>query len=438
MSPLAVSQYLELEPEAPNPVGFDTVIFDEASQVFPEDAVPAIMRARQVILAGDQKQLPPSNFWRSSIDQDADDDDDVPDSLQGMESILDAAVADRNVLFDEAHLTVHYRSRDERLIRFSNHTFYRDRPLLTFPAPGGNPDELGVRDVFVPEGRYDAGSTRVNRREAERVVELVFEHMRTRPVLESLGVVAFSRAQADLIQDLIDQKRLTERDVETRFNEGAIEPFFVKNLENAQGDERDHIIISVGYGPLESGGVPNRFGPINREGGERRLNVAITRARNRLTVVHSLLASHVTADTQGPRLLRRFLEYVEDPDRLGFETTVEPGEEPDTPFEDAVRRALEKRGHRVASQVGVSGYRIDLGILSEDGSRFDLGVECDGATYHSAPAARDRDWLRERVLAGLGWSIHRVWSTAWIRNPEAELNRIEEALSRARERGLAS
>ena len=440
VSPLAVSQFLQYSSVPSETVSFDVVIFDEASQVFPEDAAPAILRGNQLILAGDQKQLPPNTFWRRSMaedetDFDDEDDDALENPFVGKDSILDVAVGLAGRLFDEAHLNVHYRSKDENLIRFSNHHFYRDR-LLTFPSPGVIDSWYGVHDVYVPDGRYDAGATRTNRKEAEQVVELVFQHMRNRPQGESIGVVALSRPQADLIDTLIEERRILERDVDEYFKRGLDEPFFVKNLENVQGDERDHMIISIGYGPtVGSGAVPNRFGPVNATGGERRLNVVITRARQRMDIVHSLRVADIRSEQEGARLLRRFLEYIQSPHQY-FESQVatDPDTETESPFEDAVEEAIMTRGYRVARQVGVAGYRIDLAILSEDGTHYDLGVECDGWTYHSAPAARDRDWLRQNVLEGLGWRIHRVWSTAWVRNPEAELSRIESALAEARSR----
>ena len=432
VSPLAVSQYLPLA------LDFDVVIFDEPSQVFPEDAISAILRGRQLVLAGDQKQLPPSNFFRSSAsDEEYDDDDEADDGLgnqlAGRESILDTAVGLVGRTFTEEHLNVHYRSRDEGLIRFSNHYFYDDR-LITFPSPDIGDSWNGVHDVYVPEGRYDAGATRTNRVEADRVVDLVFRHFRTRPEGESLGVVALSRAQADLIEQLIEERRIRERDVEGRFSEMPDEPFSVKNLENVQGDERDHIIISVGYGPtVASGAVPNRFGPINSAGGERRLNVVVSRAKQRIDLVHSLRATDINSEQAGARLLRRYLEYAAVPRQtIEAQAISDPAAETESPFEEAVEQALIAREHRVARQIGVSVYRIDLAILSEDGDAFDLGIECDGWRYHSVPAARDRDWLRQQVLEGLGWRIHRVWSAAWVRNPEAELARIEEALKSSR------
>ncbi|MFQ6025903.1 MAG: DUF3320 domain-containing protein [Dehalococcoidia bacterium] len=440
VSPLAVSQYLPISELASETLNFDVVIFDEASQVFPEDAVPATLRGKQLVLAGDQKQLPPSSFWRRSLtddglDYDDEGEDELSNQLVGRESILDVAVGMVGRQFNEAHLNVHYRSKEESLIKFSNHHFYDDR-LLTFPSPGVGDSWYGVHDVYVQDGRYDAGATRTNRAEAEQVVDMVFRHMRTRPLGETLGVVALSRSQSDLIERFVEERRIHERDVDERFNERPEEPFFVKNLENVQGDERDHMILSVGYGPtVGSGAVPNRFGPLNIAGGERRLNVVITRAKQRMDVVHSLKPSDIHSEQAGARLLRRFLEYASNP-RQAFESevTIDATAEPESPFEAAVERALVARGYRVARQVGVSGYRIDLAIRSEDDTNYDLGIECDGWTYHSAPAARDRDWLRQKVLEGLGWRIHRVWSTAWVRNPEGELARIEEELARARSR----
>ena len=431
MSPLAVSQYLPGGPLQSDRIEFDAVIFDEASQVWPEDALPAIERARQVIVSGDRQQLPPSNFFRSAgeDDEDADrDDDEASDAFEGRESILDVMIGQLGRGVAERTLSVHYRSRCEGLIRFSNHAFYDNR-LLTFPGPTS--EESCVKDVFLPDATYSAGSTRQNRGEAERVTEIVFDLLETVPPDESVGVVALSRAQAELIENLIEARRQQDTHLDDRFSKERDEHFFVKNLENVQGDERDHMIFSIGYGPTPTGAVPNRFGPLNRDGGERRLNVAVTRARQSMTVVHSLSPDQIRSSAAGARQLRRYLEYVRNP-TFALEAEVTGTAEPDSPFEEAVLAALRSRGHRVESQVGVSGYRIDLAIQSEDGKMFDLGVECDGATYHSSPAARDRDWLRQQVLEGLGWRIHRVWSTAWIRNPEAELVAIEEALAQAR------
>ena len=430
MSPLAVSQYLPSGPLASDHLEFDAVIFDEASQVWPEDALPAIERGRQVIVVGDRMQLPPTNFFRKGLGDDDrdDDDDDDGDIFKGRESILDVLVGKVGTEFTEQYLNVHYRSRSESLISFSNHAFYENR-LLTFPGP--DPTDVAVRDVYLPNATYDMSRKKTNREEAERVTDIVFERMETQPADESIGVVALSRPQADLIEALIEERRMLSRHLDYRFSEDGAERFFVKNLENVQGDERDHMVLSIGYGPTLAGAVSNNFGPINRDGGERRLNVAVTRARKSMTVVHSLRAEDIRSEKPGARQLRRYLEYVRNPERA-FESEVTSTGEPESPFEEAVLAALRSRGHAVEAQIGVSGYRIDLAIKSVDGDGYDLGIECDGVTYHSSPTARDRDWLRQQVLEGLGWRIHRVWSTAWVRDPETEIVAIEQALQRAR------
>ena len=431
MSPLAVSQYLPAGPLASDHLEFDVVIFDEASQVLPEDAIPAIDRAGQVVVVGDPQQLPPTTFFRAGLgnDEESDyDEEEDEDSFEGRESILDVMVGQVGAGFAERYLSVHYRSRCESLIRFSNHAFYEDR-LLTFPSP--DPAAACVRDVCLPNATYDAGGSRTNRDEAERVTDIVFELMATQTASESIGVVALSRPQADLIESLIEERRLLNRHLDQRFSDELPERFFVKNLENVQGDERDHMILSIGYGPTLAGAVPNNFGPINRDGGERRLNVAVTRARKSMTVVHSLRAEDIRSEKPGARQLRRYLKYVRNPERA-FESEVTSTGEPEGPFEPAVLAALRSRGHGIDAQVGVSGYRIDLAIKSEDGEGYDLGIECDGATYHSSPTARDRDWQRQKVLEGLGWHIHRVWSREWVRDPETEIVAIEQALQRAR------
>ena len=435
MSPLAVSQYLPAGPLASDHLEFDVVIFDEASQVLPEDAIPAIDRAGQVVVVGDRQQLPPTTFFRAGLgnDEESDyDEEEDEDSFEGRESILDVMVGQVGAGFADRYLSVHYRSRCESLIRFSNHAFYADR-LLTFPSPV--PAATSVRDEFLPSATYDAGRSRTNRDEAERVADLVFELMAAEATSESVGVVALSRPQADLIENLIDERRLLNRHLDHRFGDDLHERFFVKNLENVQGDERDHVILSIGYGPTPAGAVPNNFGPINRDGGERRLNVAVTRARKSMTVVHSLRPEDIKSEKPGARQLRRYLEYVRNPERA-FEAEATSTGEPESPFEEAVLAALRSLGHAVDAQIGVSGYRIDLAIKSDDGEGYDLGIECDGVTYHSSPTARDRDWLRQQVLEGLGWHIHRVWSTAWVRDPGTEIVAIEEALQQARAQQL--
>lgn len=437
MSPLAVSQFLPRGAGDIETLSFDAVIFDEASQVFPEDAIPAIARGRQCIVVGDQQQLPPTRFFRSDeADEDYDEEVEAEGNrLRNVESILDAMIGMSGAGAAQVYLKVHYRSQHDDLIRYSNRYFYEDR-LITFPSAYGNDGGLGVRSVFLEKGRYEAGGSRTNRAEAEEVVRIAFDLMRRQPETESIGVVALSRAQADLIQQLVDNHRLGAREFDSRFAEDRPERFFVKNLESVQGDERDHIVLSIGYGPTAgSGQVPNRFGPVNADGGHRRLNVAVSRARKSMTVVHSLSPGDIRSEVQGALLLRRYLEFVRGggsaipgPDRYSG------GGDAESPFEEAVGQALTQRGYRIARQVGCMQYSIDIAVCSDDGRRFDLGIECDGATYHSSPSARDRDRLRQEILERMGWKgrIHRVWSTAWIRNPRKELESIERAISKAR------
>jgi very-short-patch-repair endonuclease/DNA polymerase III delta prime subunit len=435
MSPLAVSQFLPLESNC-----FDVVIFDEASQVFPEDAMPTVARAGQIVVVGDQQQLPPTNFFRRQADDEEIVNDEEAfqaedeDATAGMASILDlmvGSVGEWNIAAE--WLRVHYRSRDESLINFSNKKFYSGKPLLVFPgARRGNDSDHPIRDIHVPNAVYEPG-TRINRKEAEKVVELVFQLMRTGSTnKESIGVIALSRAQAQFVDECIELARADNRDLDECFSNERQEPFFVKNLENVQGDERDHIILTVGYGPYTEGGTaPQRFGPINQATGGRRLNVAVSRARKSMSVVHALRSEQISAESGGAKLLKEYLEYIKTPDTY-FEREVVAGDgEAESDFEAAVAAALRARGYPVSFQVGVAGYRIDLGVPDGRGGWL-LGIECDGYQYHSSPAARDRDWLREDVLKGLGWEIHRVWSTAWVRSRETELKKIEKAIKEAR------
>ncbi|MCL0031956.1 DUF3320 domain-containing protein, partial [Dehalococcoidia bacterium] len=451
MSPQAVSQYIPNAEDESASALFDLVIFDEASQVLPEDAVTCFLRGKNVILAGDEQQLPPTRFWKQSSlddgyydtsdDSDRDDRDDAKDGFEGMESILGAA---KGIVgfgsFAQQWLNVHYRSRNEELIAFSNHMFYENR-LITFPANNKRDDWSGLKDRYLQLGRYDPGSpgkpVRNNPIEAKEIASMVIEHMRTRS--ESLGVVAMSVPQKNAIESEIERIRLSERDIEAKFDTNIDEPFFVKNLENVQGDERDRMILSVGYGPtVGTDKVFNRFGPINGESGTRRLNVAITRARKRLDIVHSLQASDINPTGEGgsgAQILKRFLEYSSSDNRAQyFEATpqIDPLAEPDSDFEISVAKALIDRGHKIQIQVGVSGYRIDMAIESEDGNGYDLAIECDGATYHSSASARDRDRIRQNILEGLGWTVHRVWSTSWIKNQDHEIDLIEKSLKMAR------
>jgi very-short-patch-repair endonuclease len=431
MSPLSVAQFL-----GESAMTFDVVIFDEASQILPADAIGAIGRARrrvrekggetterpgQVVVVGDRQQLPPTRFFAAEVQVlDDEDDEELP------ESILDACQG----RFLEKRLLWHYRSRHEHLIAFSNKHFY-DRSLITFPSV--DDDERAVEFIHVADGRYDRGSSNVNRVEARQIADLVVEQVELHPD-QSLGVITFSERQMLAIQTEIDARKRARPELEALLREDGPEAFFVKNLENVQGDERDVIFFSVGYGPDQTGRMTMNFGPLNRQGGERRLNVAITRARDRVKILASFHPHDIDrgrTNAKGVHLLRSYLEFADQgPQALLGEITAEGGE-PESPFEEAVGDALQGRGLRVTSQVGVGSFRIDLGIKHPSADWYVLGIECDGATYHSSCTARDRDRLRQEVLERLGWRIHRVWSTDWLKDPEREAAKLLAAYEQA-------
>jgi len=415
MSPLAVSTYLD----APE-LKFDVVIFDEASQVRPHDAICAIYRGKQLVVGGDPKQLPPTDFFHRT----GDDAEDSDDASAGFESLLDICVA---LGLTRKRLRWHYRSRREGLIAFSNKYIYEGR-LVTFPSA----DEASGRAVTfekVPGGRFKDG---INPVEAKYVAVRVLEHARTNSD-RSLGVIAFSQRQQDRILDELEFLRRQSPETEPFFATDRQDPFFVKNLENVQGDERDVILLSVGYGPDDTGKVAMRFGPLNRNGGERRLNVAITRARWAMVVVSSMTAGDVDLSrtgAEGARMLKAFLDYAEQgPAALSEELTGADRRSADSPFEQEVGEELIRRGLVIQRRVGCGGYLLDLAVVDpQQGGRYLLGIECDGATYYSAATARDRDRLRKLVLEGLGWRLVRVWSSDWVRDREKQVRRILHAL----------
>ncbi len=429
MSPLAVSTYLETKE-----IRFDLVIFDEASQVRPYDAISAIYRGKQLVVAGDQKQLPPTNFFdRSVADEDLSSDEaEVSEDLKDFESILDVC---GTLGLARRRLRWHYRSKREPLIAFSNRHIY-DGELVTFPSVLDTGDSPAVRFEYVEAGRWRSGTSGgFNAVEAKRTAGLVMGHFRENPSL-SLGVIAFSQRQQAAILAELERLRRLDPAMEKFFKEGVQEPFFVKNLENVQGDERDIIFLSVGYGPDENGRVAMNFGPLNRSGGERRLNVAVTRSRSAMTVISSLKSQDIDLSRTkavGPKLLRAYLDFAERGIlALGSEVSQVNEHDYDSPFEKEVAEALARRGLAVRRQVGCSGFRIDLALVDpKRPGQFLLGIECDGATYHSSATARDRDRLRQEVLESLGWTICRIWSTDWVKNPEAQIERVVVALERA-------
>lgn len=423
MSPLSVSFFLEGDADP-----FDTVIFDEASQVCTENAIGAIARGKQVVIAGDSKQLPPTSFFSATASDtdDYDADDEEEDDSAAYESILDEAnrLPERTLLW-------HYRSRHEHLIAFSNTKFYHNK-LITFPSNVDRDSDNGVAYVYVKEGFYNRGGKNGNVPEAQRVAELVVEHFQKQPH-RSLGVITFGEVQQQAIETMIQAMRLKNRQYEIFFNEEKEDAFFIKNLENVQGDERDTIIFSIGYAKDAAGKFSLNFGPLNKVGGERRLNVAITRAKYNVKLVGSILPDDIDVDrvsSEGPKLLRAYIDFARrGMDALQLEVTESENAQHDSPFEEAVYNFLERKGYELATQVGCSGYRIDMAV--KHSGQYVLGIECDGASYHSAKTARERDRLRQDILEKMGWKIYRIWSTDWIKDPITEGNRLVEAIEEA-------
>ena len=416
-SPLSVSQLLDSGKQY-----FDFVIFDEASQVLPEDAIPSILRGSKLVVAGDSKQLPPSTFFAAADDDEYASDEDAI-ATEGYESLLDAM----NSFLNGSYLDWHYRSRDESLINFSNHYIYQDR-LVSFPGPGGAPaiDHVLVQQEFGVDGQDDSCSS-----EVQRVVALVLEHAQHNPD-QTLGVITMGIKHMNRVQAALDHALETRAELGAFFDASKGERFFVKNLERVQGDERDAIIISIGYGKDRGGNLRLHFGPLLPEGGRRRLNVAVTRARQRLTVVSSF--SHLDLDLtrvrpgSGVELLRNYLQYASaNGKRLG---DAEVTGEPPNGFETEVFDCLSAKGLSLIPQMGASRFRIDM--VAEHPTkpgRYVLAIECDGATYHSSYTARDRDRLRQQQLEALGWRFHRIWSTDWFMRKEDEIQRALKAFS---------
>jgi very-short-patch-repair endonuclease len=418
MSPLSVAQYLP-----PGQVEFDLLIIDEASQIRPEDALGAIARCQQIVIVGDPKQLPPTPFFERLLH---DDEENLLETvLDGQESILDICLG----IYRTGRLRWHYRSAHEGLIAFSNQQFY-DNELVVFPAPQGKNEVYGVHFHYVANATYLKGR---NLKEAEAVVAAVESHFRASPSW-SLGIATFNIKQQELISDLLD-KRCKENlwlEEQIKATEAGDEPFFIKNLENVQGDERDVILVSVTYGPdAETGRVFQRFGPIANELGWRRLNVIFTRAKRRLEVFSSLHADDIllTPDSKrGVRVLKMYLEYAQTGYLPAYGQAT--GREAESDFEIAVARILHEHGYETVPQVGVGGFRIDIGVYHpHKPGEYLLGIECDGASYHSAKSVRDRDRLRQEILESKGWKIHRIWSTDWFKNRDAEVERLLQRLA---------
>ncbi len=412
MSPMSVAQFL-----APGRVTFDLVVMDEASQLRPEEALGAIGRGAQIVVVGDPKQLPPTSFFQRTLDDEVEDDE--KSTVAEGESILDTALTCYQPV---RRLRWHYRSQHHSLIAFSNSEFY-DEHLIVFPSAYHEYDDLGVKYMEV-QGVYE---NRRNALEAESVVNAVIKHIACCPG-ESLGVVTMNFEQRELIEELLYARlkgdSLSNAWIETK--EETPEPFFIRNLENVQGDERDVIFISVTYGPDSKGNYYQRYAGVNTQSGHRRLNVLITRAKKRCVVFSSLDPDMIqtTASTPwGVRALKGYMQYAKN--GISASPVISPGAESSNEHEAAVGAVLKANGYDVVPQVGVSGYFIDLAVRhpTKPGT-FLLGVEFDGKSYHSGRSVRDRDRLRQMTLENQGWKIHRIWSTDWFKNRNSEIDRL--------------
>ncbi|MCK9151854.1 DUF3320 domain-containing protein [Methanobacterium alcaliphilum] len=421
MSPLSIAQYLD---PTNSRLQFDVVIFDEASQVKPEDALGAFLRGKTAVVMGDTNQLPPTSFFDQMIYSEEETEDVA--KAADMESILHLCKRS----FPVKMLRWHYRSRHESLIAVSNQEFY-DNHLLIYPSPCHESHELGLKLEYLPETVYERGKTRSNPQEAKAVVQAIFAHYNEYGGSKSLGVGTFSVAQMNAILEELELMRKEHPQMEKYFQETNDEHFFVKNLETIQGDERDVILISIGYGFDEQHKISLNFGPLNQEGGERRLNVLITRAREKCIVFSNFKAMdlHVNNGTPfGVKALKTFLQYAET-GNLGYGD--DRHEKIQGSFEDSVYEFLMENDIEVEREVGCAGFRVDLAIMdSQNYGRYLAGIECDGAMYHSSLVARDRDRLREQILEGLGWKIIHVWSTDWYRNREETKKKLLRAIEK--------
>lgn len=425
MSPLSVAQFLK-----PGGLTFDLLVMDEASQIEPVDALGSVARASQLVVVGDERQLPPTAFFKKLTGEEdpEENDDGVTIQAKDAESILELCLA-KGV--PHRMLSWHYRSKHQSLIAVSNREFYENK-LFIVPSPYDAVAGMGLKFNLLKNAPYDRGGTRTNPTEAKIIAEAVIRHAREHPE-QSLGVATFSVSQRQAVLKELELLRRANPDVEDFFGAAAAEPFFVKNLENIQGDERDVIFISVGYGKTEQGYLAHAFGPLSGEGGERRLNVLISRAKLRCEVFCNFTGADIDLErtrARGVAALKLFLTFAETGHFGLGEAT---GEDFDSEFEAQVCERLQSLGYDVKRQIGASGFRVDLAVSDpEKPGRFVLGIECDGAQFHSSRSARDRDRLRQQVLEAHGWIIHRVWSADWYLRPQQELKKIEAAIAAAK------
>ena len=425
MSPISVSQFL-----IPGGLEFDLVVFDEASQIYTEDAIGSIYRGNQFIVTGDPKQLPPTPFFQYIISDDFDWDEEFY-GFDLFDSVLDECMA---IGLPVQMLKWHYRSKHESLISFSNDRYYDGR-LTIFPASQTDRGTLGVEFVYVPDGVYNRGSSRDNPIEAQVVTDLVFNQFEKHPD-KTVGVVTFSIAQMNQIQDSIDQRLKDRPDFEKHFTEDRLNGFFVKNLENVQGDERDVMIFSVGYGYDNDGRMTMNFGPLNKLGGERRLNVAITRAKEKVLLVSSIRHDDIVLNNTKAEGVHSLYHYLRHTEKLI--NKLDPGKTSEwlsSDLEREVASEVEKMGYKVIPRVGSGSFRVDLGVTTpEDADCFILGIMVDGDNYRAARTTRDRDRLRTQVLENNGWRIHKIWSPDWVQRRSSEVKRLKTAIENAEQK----
>ena len=416
MSPSTAAQYLPKKSDI-----FDVLIIDEASQMKPEQAFSLIARCKQMIIVGDQKQLPPSSRFEKDYSSDEILEDDV--DVEYSESILELAdkvIGSKNAL----SLGWHYRSKHTSLIDFSNYYFY-DNKLTVFAS-----NDVGSKVVHKPveNSQYRGG---VNRPEVKAVIDALLEQIKSDNeksiIIATMNQQQEAEVNLELEAEFKNNKML--RDFDNK-HQGTLNELAVKKLEDIQGDERDVVIISTVYGPDADGKITQMFGDINRANGHRRLNVLFTRAKHKVILVTSLRSSNIKdSKREGPQILKKYLEYAEKGEITDLERRTSGSTE--NPFEESIREALTKRGYVVDAQVGSGGYSIDLAIRDpNDKSRYILAVECDGKAYHSSYSARANDRLRQEVLEGKGWNFFRIWSTDWFRDPISELDQLDKLVKK--------
>lgn len=412
MSPLSVAQYLD-----PKNSPFDIVIFDEASQITTSDAIGAIARGKSAIIVGDEKQLPPTSFFQANTS----DEEDF--FIEDGESVLSDCL---NISMPKKYLSWHYRSKDESLIAFSNASYYDNR-LLTFPSPESI--EGAITYNYISDGIYE---NRRNKREAEEIIKEVTRRLKDEKLSKkSIGIVTFSIAQQSLIEEKLQEALRKDRDLENALS-AQKEELFIKNLENVQGDERDVIIFSICYGPAKDGKVSLNFGPLSTNGGEKRLNVAVSRAREEMIVYTSLRSDMIDlsrAQNSGSRGLREFLEYAR---RGKTFILIKNGEQKEYKegIEKYIARDLETRGYKCNINVGTSDFRVDIGVISkEDPNKYVLGILCDSKSYVESKTAKDRNITQKAVLNRLGWRIIRIWSLDYFDSPNYVIDKIVEAIN---------